>query len=493
MTGNKYIELDSSYRNRNIYPLSSQFVVPINQSTYRTKQSAIDPVCDSAPIKVFTEIFDFSNTGLNYIYGGLIFPVYATASTNFKNLASQSEIIFKVTLAFNSCSSVDDYYVGSMIVTKTTNERRRIIQSRLLYTTEAYSYLQLSLESSFPSTITHAAEAQIINPSYGVDTVGPPAESGARSFLFIPAGTGFTNFYKNYYITNQTRNETRKIISYNSTTRLAQVDEPFSAFAYSDVFAIRTALPYEIGTLASNGTTTTAFLPTATSSAVNDYYRGDYIRFYSLSTVRNDMRRIVSYVAYTEDPVTKVKTFVNKVTFEPPLDANTTAGTPYEILQFTRDNAVPFNYTGNELGSQEMVCYDIMLINVIIPNKSLSIAGSKRLPFYTHVYVEFTNETAPGSGQTGLIYSNNPNSNRMLFRATIDDIASPLNTAFLKFNGDNMVQTIKFKPNDNLRFSVRLHTGEYLQFTDAETYSPLAPNPDIQISAIFSINRVIDS
>jgi len=474
MTGNKYIELDSSYRDRTLYPLSSQFVVPINQSTIKTKQSAVDPICESAPIKVFSGSFNLASTNSHYITGAIVSGEVSISNYFIGNSSSQLEMIVKFSISGSQTPvQIADYYIGAIMTTGSgSTERRRITKYKYLYADVSFHYVQISVDFAFPSVITNGSPVYISNPSV----------TSTLSYIFIPNGSSFNNFYNNYYIQNQTGNETRKIIKYDGITHIAQVDIPFTSYNFSDTFAIRLTLPSQKDALSANGMKNTAILAVASASQTDNFYKGDFIRFYSTVTTRNDIRRIVNYVASTR-----------VVTFYPEMSAATSSGETYEILPFSKDNAVAFNYTGNELGSQEMVCYDIMLINVIIPNKALSVAGCKRLPYYTHVYVEFTNETAPGSGQTGLIYSNNPNSNRMLFRATIDDIASPLNTAFLKCNGDNMVQTIKFKPNDNLRFSVRLHTGEYLQFEDSENYSPLPPNPEIQISAIFSINRVIDS
>ena len=98
--------------------------------------------------------------------------------------------------------------------------------------------------------------------------------------------------------------------------------------------------------------------------------------------------------------------------------------------------------------------------------------------------------SSAGSGLHNIIYSNNPNSNRMLFRATIDDVSQPITSTFVKIDGDGMVQTVKFKPNDNLRFSVILPDGRKFETIEQDTVSPLEPNNLIQISALFSIKRL---
>lgn len=53
-----------------------------------------------------------------------------------------------------------------------------------------------------------------------------------------------------------------------------------------------------------------------------------------------------------------------------------------------------------------------------------------------------------------------------------------------------MVQTIKFKPNDNLRFRVILSNGELFRVNDTEYFSPNQPNDKNQITALFAIKRL---
>jgi hypothetical protein len=53
-----------------------------------------------------------------------------------------------------------------------------------------------------------------------------------------------------------------------------------------------------------------------------------------------------------------------------------------------------------------------------------------------------------------------------------------------------MMQTIKFKPNDCLRFSVFLPDGTLFQPVQPDTLSPYPPNYLLQIDAMFSINRL---
>ena len=65
-----------------------------------------------------------------------------------------------------------------------------------------------------------------------------------------------------------------------------------------------------------------------------------------------------------------------------------------------------------------------------------------------------------------------------------------LSPPFIKIDSDGTKQTIKFKPNDNLHFAVYLPNGKLFKTLIPENYSPNAPNPIIQISALFGLKRI---
>ena len=130
------------------------------------------------------------------------------------------------------------------------------------------------------------------------------------------------------------------------------------------------------------------------------------------------------------------------------------------------------------------------MLNLVLPNSVLSVALGGNIAYYPYVYVELSNVSASGAHLKNIIYSNNPNSTRVLFRAAIDDVPNPLNSTFIKIDGDGAVQTIKFKPNDTLRFRVTMQCGQTFETIQDEWFSPLIPNPTAQISAYFSLKRI---
>ena len=137
-----------------------------------------------------------------------------------------------------------------------------------------------------------------------------------------------------------------------------------------------------------------------------------------------------------------------------------------------------------------MTSHQLELCSLMLPNKLIKGDRGGRLVNYTHVYVELQNLTSPNSGNRGVIYSNNPNSSKMLFTGILDDNSSDAVTPFIKIDSDGMSNVVKFKPNDALSFSVRLPNGKVLETIEKDSFSPNEPNPELQIKAVFALKRI---
>lgn len=158
------------------------------------------------------------------------------------------------------------------------------------------------------------------------------------------------------------------------------------------------------------------------------------------------------------------------------------------ISCFEKDNFCPLSYTGSMLSINEAVCYEISLLSLTLPNQSL-MTGS-RISFYPYVYVEFSNATSPTGASRELIYSNNPNSGKALFIAPVTQTVQPLLSTFMMIGSNGMSQIVKFKPNDNLRFSVYLPDGSLFETIENDVLSPYPALARVQIDAVFSIRRL---
>jgi hypothetical protein len=159
------------------------------------------------------------------------------------------------------------------------------------------------------------------------------------------------------------------------------------------------------------------------------------------------------------------------------------------ITTLEKQNFNPLQYNGTIVDLNQTICYEVGLVSLTLPNVLLK--NGSRIAFYPYVYVEFINATSPNSASNNIIYSNNPNSNRALFIAPMTQIADPNIDVFINLTGSDgeMSQLIKFKPNDNLKFSVYLPDGSLFETLDIDPLSPYDVNQSLQIDAVFSITR----
>ena len=135
--------------------------------------------------------------------------------------------------------------------------------------------------------------------------------------------------------------------------------------------------------------------------------------------------------------------------------------------------------------------YEIELLNLIIPNKILISGNGGNAVTYPYFLLEIYNISVASGDTRNILISNNPNSVRVLFRIPVDDTVSKSVSPFIKIDGDGMVQTIKFKPDQSLKFRLLLPSGDTIKVGDSEKFSPSAPNEFMQLSACFSLRRVI--
>lgn len=186
-------------------------------------------------------------------------------------------------------------------------------------------------------------------------------------------------------------------------------------------------------------------------------------------------------------------------TLTPVNEAQTPIIRPFEILPVSYDNFAPLNYNGSVVSQDQQSCYEISLSTLILPNQLLTAGG--KIAYYPFVYVKLENVTS--SNYNTVLYTNsgsdqkkiNPYGseacNTALFVVPIVNIIRFASISpFVRLSGSGITQTIKFKPNDALRFTVFLPNGSLFETVYQDTINPLAPNPLLQISATFAINKL---
>ncbi len=136
---------------------------------------------------------------------------------------------------------------------------------------------------------------------------------------------------------------------------------------------------------------------------------------------------------------------------------------------------------------QQARCFMVFLVNLVLPNAP--ILGSRgqggKIAFHPYIYVDIENVSDSSSSRQINLWSNNPHSRRATFRVPITDINDPAFVPFIRVTGGSQRLTIKMRPSDSLRITIRLQNGEIFKTIQEENFPPEPANPYKQLSALF--------
>lgn len=491
----RYIELYSAHRNRNQFPHPSSFEIPFSPTKQLANASySTDPRINGAIYYTWTSRF--------IIDSGML-----------KSGSKDAQPLLEISNTHPQ-SSLPNFYVGYHMIIQTTTE------------TETRTILSYN-----PSNVGITPDI-----SYnGVSNANQPYfifDMSTVDFIHLPAVDIYDNHiveyeqaYNTYYVMDETLSYGTNIVArqikyYDQSTRYGYYEKPMpNNWSVSDSYTLRKSLPIEKWTLSTPtiinndpliGQTGLLLITLPYLANSNDnFYNGKYIYFTTnipyeeYNTIQNTFKPIygtyyiVSYTGNTRQALCyyddtpengfSYPTFPSRNPVINPPGSQYLIGDTINIVSFTQDNYSPLNYIGTMVSQNQTVCYDVSLINLTLPNVILT-TGS-RIAFYPYVYVELSNSTSPSGKSQDIIYSNNPESGKALFIAAVTDVVQPILSTFVKLDGGQMVQTIKFKPNDSMKFSVYLPDGSPFLPVDEDTLSPYQPNGLLQINAVFSIRR----
>lgn len=520
----EYLEINSSYRNRIQWPLASEFDVFFSQSGNRDRITAVDPVCKAAPRIIFTPFKPITGTIVEY-------PTGAYPTDTGVGAGSAGTHVFVKILSTQFTSREPNYYSGAvLVINRGTVQTPQLEYYRIAETIfylvgpanfpqatalDTYDFFLLVLYDRLSADIRPGLPFEIRDPSQftgSTNPLGPPLTIEQYYFpaLFIPKGVNSNNFYISYIIYNQTLNEWLPITYYNGVTHMASTypyeGTPFDftatvfqhftpgTWTREHTYIIRRSPPEEFGTIVSvNPVNPYQVQLQFTSSSIPEYYTGSFLRnqvpfqFFPYS-FNNPNYKIMKYEPEFPDWAGPPGSGIPVATLDKPYD--TTLNSKYEIMQFTMDNEQPFPYNGSVVSFREAVCFDVSLLNIVLPNAFLATSNGSRAVYYPYVYVELTPINNSERFGPNSITSNNPYARRMLFRALVRDTVNDTTSPFVRIDGGGMVQRVKLMPCDNFHFSVHLPDGELFKTVLPEFYSPDYPYELNQISAVFSFKRV---
>ena len=500
---NGYLHIDSTYRDRNLWPKAGEFEIPLSQTGDKCKTNSLDPVSFAEPLVYWTA--DYLKNSGNIVSNkieGYIEPLTTGGGKIGTPLASSSDGTSFALIITGTVSpqTQDNYYTGLIFHDTTTGEFSRILTYKfvggLYQPPPAYLWRCLITVSTSLANFAYGDNFEIIDPT-DFTVVDYP-------LLFVPNGRSQANAYLNYVLYWENQNIYRNITFYDNLHRIISC-EPFAEDNIPDVttiqnFSIRKIPPIfptydEDNIEINNDSTFTTINVTVGISSLQkeqDYYKYSFLRLKPnyqtgyTSSVLSQSRQIISYIY---DEGTDIVTFIVYT----PFNSNTftvITGANYwiEIEEFSKDNFNPFVYAGTLV--QQASCYEFELVNLVLPNYTLSSGFGSKIAFYPYVYVELSNVSAANSHLRNIISSNNPNCVKMIFTIPIYDVQDPETTPFVRLISSNMIQTIKFKPDDNLFFRVLLPNGDVFNTVLPVYFSPSEPNPNNQVSALFRYKRV---
>lgn len=183
-------------------------------------------------------------------------------------------------------------------------------------------------------------------------------------------------------------------------------------------------------------------------------------------------------------------TLTSLISFNPPTLTGFLIADVIEIYS-TVDNESGMNSVGSISNRSSFCNHEIRLEWLRIPRHPLFIHNPTNFPpslslladNFSYLVVEFRNRNNTSGG---VVQSNSQNGRNSQFIVPIEDQSGAGKFFTLR---SSQILTMNYNPNDTLHFSVRTNNGELLKFEGEET-SLSEPNPDLQISALFTIQRV---
>ena len=463
---NRFIEVYSAHRNRTQFPYPSLFVIPFYKSA-----TIQDPILSGAIYYTWT-----SNDAINML------PLKSGSTNSYPKLYVDNA---------SPQPSMPNYYSGyTMMITDSLS----VTQTRIVVSYEPID-VSVSLDTAYNFSGHDVQQGDL----YALFEMNTP------SLIHLPIVDVCNNpvseipeAYFGYYVMDETLSYGttiigRRIIDYDAELRYCHLSEPFPAgWSTSDSYTLRKTLPFEKWTLDAPTLRQDGLLvfqlPVGSSSSDTIYINKYIYRTTNpdCSSFDNYQFKPIygSYKIVQYDPITRQVFCQDDLMYKGPPPS---IGDTINIVILEKDNSSQLSYTGSIVSQMQTVCYEISIISLILPNVTLT-TGS-RIAFYPYVYVLFENTSVPSGAARELIYSNNPQSGNALFIVHVTDVVQPINGRFVKLIG-KMRQTIKFKPNDSLRFSVYLPDGTLFLPVKQDTQSPYVPDPALQIDGVFSIRRL---
>lgn len=239
-----YIEIDSSFRNRNVYPYPAEFVVEFTPPPSQVSdfaKNAVDPVSDEAALLSFQSNFNaalFDNVNFQYFVSA-----FAYLSTSGLGALSDGGVTSLVIQSNDLLQPLNNFYVGA-----------KLANQRLVNAGDPQS---CGIITSYTYLGNNTAIVGLLTPVISVngDVLSISTITTAPEMGFIPNGSPNDNSYKNLVLCNN--GISYKVVDYDGASKMLTVSAA-SAQNYADailplvpsnLYTLRTSTPALTGRL----------------------------------------------------------------------------------------------------------------------------------------------------------------------------------------------------------------------------------------------------
>ncbi|ASZ85149.1 169R [Cherax quadricarinatus iridovirus] len=454
----RYIELDSTRRNRNLWPIPGEFDVPVSNPNYTDRRIYSDPVCAGAPLLSWTS--GYFNT-----------KVLGDEGVECKSLSSKlgnanSARMVEVQQANGTLHTEYNFYKNTILRNmEDPGFYGRISEYIYLGKGRAQIYLKDPIEFHVGD------EFMITDPSDFSDH--------HNLYIYVPGGSNNIRDYLHKIVYNETLQESYVIDSYDGRTGLLRIQQADrSNWLRTHNYSIRKIKPMTVFNAPVDATQNKIPL-----TAIPEPFNSKNILLHCF--IRVPSKRYGSETSDNESETRQIvdvsKTHITVLNFPESLSNVQNI----ELLNFSYENIYELDFTKFRL---DKTIFDVRLKRLILPNKLLNVGNGDKTIKQRYFYIELSNEIIEHS--THKIYSNNHHASKALFRASVVNISNPDDDHVLLM-GDDMTQTIFFKFGVPLKFRVLLgSTGETFNTIQKDTMPPFEPNESLQINALFEFRVV---
>ena len=312
---NSYLDINSEYRNRNLWPIPGEFEIPISQTGLKEKGSALDPVSLAEPIAVWSCNAITTSQPTTFQVAGIITPQQGYGNVGYSQTGNRFTIVFEDPYN-NSVQQEIDYFVGLVFWNVTANTFTRI---------STYRFIGNSQTTPTTYSIALITVSDIVTFSFGDEFIITDDSDLTRSnypILFVPNGRNQNDAYLNYYLYCESNNDYRQITFYDSVYKYVS-SKPWSSISDPTIqqygnFCIRKEPPLfplqsEQSQFVSNLSTSDNIIVNinvpCSLSILKDFYKFDFLRIRPYRNTDVDSRIFIGGGSRTTPTKTLIESF----------------------------------------------------------------------------------------------------------------------------------------------------------------------------------------